>query len=96
MATKKTTTKVEEVKEVMEEAVETVETVEAVEEAKAVVKKAVVNVPLLNIREDASLESKIITTCRKGDEFEVIEEKDGFAKIGKGWIKLEFVQLIEG
>lgn len=91
MATKKTT-KVEEVKEVMEETVETVEAVEAVEETKAV-KKAIVDVPLLNIREEASLESRIITTCRKGDEFEIIEEKDGFAKIDKGWIKLEFVKL---
>lgn len=59
----------------------------------------VVTVPLLNIREKASLSSKILATLSKGDQVEVATRTpQGFGKLADrdGYIALEFTKPLEG
>ncbi|MGN0038601.1 MAG: SH3 domain-containing protein [Coriobacteriales bacterium] len=58
-----------------------------------------VDVPLLNIREKASLSSSIIGTLERGAEVQVsTRTPQGFGKLeGRdGYIKLEYVKALEG
>ncbi|MGN0078819.1 MAG: SH3 domain-containing protein [Coriobacteriales bacterium] len=59
----------------------------------------VVTVPLLNIREKASLNSHIIGTLERGAEVEVATRTpQGFGKLADrdGYIALEFAKALEG
>ncbi len=53
--------------------------------------KGVINANGLNIREDASKNSKIVGTYSKGDVITVVEVKNGWGKTDKGWILMDFV-----
>ncbi len=53
--------------------------------------KGVINANGLNIREDASKNSKIVGTYSKGDVVTVVELKNGWGKTDKGWILMDFV-----
>ena len=58
-----------------------------------------VTVPLLNIREKASLSSKILATLNKGEQVEVsTRTPQGFGKLADrdGYIALEFAKALEG
>lgn len=69
------------------------------EKAPAAITRYVVTVPLLNIREKASLSSKILATLSKGEQVEVATRTpQGFGKLADrdGYIALEFAKTIEG
>ncbi len=53
--------------------------------------KGVINANGLNIREDASKNSKIVGTYSKGDVVTVLETKNGWGKTDKGWVLMDFV-----
>lgn len=78
---------------------------QAVEKKPAASEKAqatacyIVTVPLLNIREKASLSSKILGTLGKDEQVEITTQTpQGFGKIADqdGYIALEFVKALEG
>lgn len=55
---------------------------------------------ILNVRENPSINSKIINKLRKGDKIEIVEEAGDWLKIQKGalqgWVKKEFVKINNG
>ena len=53
--------------------------------------KGVINANGLNIREDASKNSKIVGNYSKGDVVTVLEVKNGWGKTDKGWILMDYV-----
>jgi len=53
--------------------------------------KGVINATDLNIREDASKNSKIVGNYRKGDIVTILEVKNGWGKTDKGWILMDYV-----
>lgn len=68
-------------------------------EKTAVAVRYAVDVPLLNIREKASLNSRIIGTLERGAEVQVASRTpQGFGKLeGRdGYVKLEYVRVVEG
>lgn len=46
----------------------------------------------VNVREEASLESKILRVLQKGEAVEVIGFTKGFHKIKDGFVKEEFLE----
>ncbi len=52
--------------------------------------KGVVNTAL-NIREEASKNSKIVGAYSKGDVVTIVETKNGWGKTDKGWVLMDFV-----
>lgn len=58
---------------------------------------ATINTASLRVREKPTTESPILGRFRNGDELEVIETEDGFAKVSynnkKGYISLEYVDI---
>ena len=72
---------------------------QAAEKKPAAITRYVVTVPLLNIREKASLSSKILATLSKGEQVEVTTRTpQGFGKLADrdGYIALEFAKALEG
>jgi cell wall-associated NlpC family hydrolase len=71
----------------------------AVEVAKSTgTRTAVVNTTTLKVRKKASLESQVITLIPIGDEYNVVSEKEGWAKIALeddkyGYISTDYVKL---
>ncbi|MFT4145561.1 MAG: SH3 domain-containing C40 family peptidase [Mobilitalea sp.] len=71
----------------------------AVEVAKSTgTKTAVVNTTTLKVRKKASLESEVITLIPIGDEYNVVSEKEGWAKIALeddkyGYVSTDYVKL---
>lgn len=53
-----------------------------------------VTASLLNVRSGAGTNYSIVTQIKKGETYEVTEEKNGWGKISKGWISLEYVEKI--
>ena len=53
--------------------------------------KGVINANGLNIREDASKNSKIVGNYSKGDVVTIVETKNGWGKTDKGWILMDYV-----
>lgn len=53
--------------------------------------KGVINANGLNIREDASKNSKIVGNYSKGDVVTILEIKNGWGKTDKGWILMDYV-----
>ena len=53
--------------------------------------KGVINANGLNIREDASKNSKIVGNYSKGDVVTILETKNGWGKTDKGWILMDYV-----
>ncbi len=55
---------------------------------------------ILNVRENPSINSKIINKLKKGDKIEIIEEAGDWLKIKKGtlqgWVKKEFIKINHG
>lgn len=48
----------------------------------------------LNVRAGASTNDKVITTVKKGENYTVMEEKNGWGKISKGWISLGYTKKV--
>lgn len=62
-------------------------------EDKAPIKKVRVNHEYgLNVRAEPSKDAEIITVAKYNDLLKIVEEKDGYGCIGKGWVKLEFTR----
>ncbi|WP_051654161.1 AAA family ATPase [Persephonella sp. KM09-Lau-8] len=63
-------------------------------------KNGIVIANILNVRENPSINSKIINKLRKGDKIEIVEEAGDWLKIQKGtlqgWVKKEFVKINNG
>ena len=58
-----------------------------------------VTVPLLNVREKASLVADILGTLQEGDVVEIVARTPkGFGKLAddEGYVKLDYVEKIEG
>lgn len=55
-----------------------------------------VTASVLNIRKDATVNSKDVGDVRKGECYTIVEEKNGFGKLksGAGWISLEYTEKI--
>lgn len=51
-----------------------------------------VTASVLNVREGAGTEYKVVTTVKKGEVFTIVEEKNGWGKLksGAGWISLAY------
>lgn len=57
--------------------------------------KVIVNINNLNLRKSPNMDnSSIIGTCPMG-EYDVLDTKNNFAKINKGWVHLNFVEIKE-
>lgn len=57
--------------------------------------KAIVKIPLLNVRESGDFSAPIITTISKDTVVNIYEEINGWGKISKTadeWVKLTYVQ----
>lgn len=50
---------------------------------------------LLNVRSEATLESKVVEVLQAGTVKHVTEEQNGFGKIENGWIMLGFTARVE-
>ena len=55
--------------------------------------KGVITANGLNIREDASKNSKIVGNYSKGDVVTILEVKNGWGKTDKGWILMDYVNV---
>lgn len=47
---------------------------------------------LLNVRAGAGIQYPIVDRVSKGAQFELLEKKDGWGRIEKGWVSLEYVE----
>ena len=56
--------------------------------------KVKVTADLLNVRAGNSTNYKVITTVKKGSTHELLDEKNGWGKIAKGWISLNYVEKV--
>ena len=54
--------------------------------------KGVITANGLNVREDASKNSKIVGNYSKGDVVTVVEQKNGWGRTDKGWILMDYVK----
>ena len=63
--------------------------VKSVEKAKSV--SRVVNHPV-NLRKKADYEAEIVKVLYTDDKIEVISEKDGWAKVADGFVRVEFLK----
>lgn len=57
-------------------------------------KGAVVKCQLLNVREAASKDSKILRTIPEGFEVNILGEENDFYKINNGFVMKEFIKII--
>lgn len=56
-------------------------------------KKGVVTGSQLNVRSEANTTSKIVATLNYGTRLTILETKDGWGKIDKGWVNMSYVYL---
>lgn len=54
--------------------------------------KGVITANGLNVREEASKESKIVGSYSKGDVITVVELKNGWGRTSKGWVLMDYVK----
>lgn len=54
--------------------------------------KGVITANGLNVREEASKESKVVGTYSKGDVITVVELKNGWGRTDKGWVLMDYVK----
>lgn len=47
---------------------------------------------LLNVRAGAGIQYPVVDRVSKGAQFELLEKKDGWGRIEKGWVSLEYVE----
>lgn len=57
-------------------------------------KKVKVTANILNVRAGAGTNHAIKTTVRKGSEYDLLEEKNGWGRISGGWISLDYVEKV--
>lgn len=67
-----------------------------IEEPKMDPYMAEVTASRLNYRTGPSLSYKIISTFKKGEKIEIVEEKDGWGRVeNKGWVSLQYVKKLQ-
>jgi uncharacterized protein YgiM (DUF1202 family) len=62
--------------------------------ASSISTKVKITASLLNVRVGAGTNYKVLTTVKKNSTFELLEEKNGWGRISKGWISSKYYKKL--